>query len=71
MPQKKEQSERDGMTVQEAGRMGGKATSHKYGKEFYEEIGVKGGNTTKKKHGPEFYSQIGKEGGQHSHSKKQ
>lgn len=31
------------MTVREAGRKGGAATSGKYGPEFYEEIGHKGG----------------------------
>jgi general stress protein YciG len=31
------------MTVREAGRRGGEATSVKYGREFYEAIGKKGG----------------------------
>jgi general stress protein YciG len=31
------------MTVREAGRRGGEATSGKYGRTFYEEIGRKGG----------------------------
>lgn len=31
------------MTVREAGRRGGEATSGKYGRGFYEEIGKKGG----------------------------
>lgn len=31
------------MTVREAGRRGGEATSGKYGKGFYETIGKKGG----------------------------
>lgn len=31
------------MTVREAGRRGGEATSGKYGREFYETIGKKGG----------------------------
>ena len=35
------------MTVSEAGRRGGQATSDKYGHEFYEEIGHKGGQKVK------------------------
>lgn len=35
------------MTVQEAGRKGGKTTSKKYGPAFYEEIGHKGGQKVK------------------------
>ncbi len=31
------------MTVREAGRKGGEATSRTHGREFYEEIGHKGG----------------------------
>ncbi len=31
------------MTVEEAGRKGGKATSENHNREFYEEIGRKGG----------------------------
>lgn len=31
------------MTVEEAGRKGGEATSRTHGREFYEEIGHKGG----------------------------
>lgn len=31
------------MTVQQAGAMGGRATSETHGREFYEEIGHKGG----------------------------
>jgi len=36
------------MTVSEAGRKGGQATSRKYGHEFYEEIGHKGGQKVKR-----------------------
>ena len=32
------------MSVQEAGRKGGKTTSRSYGPEFYHEIGTKGGH---------------------------
>ncbi|PIP31209.1 Em GEA1 (EM1) [bacterium (Candidatus Howlettbacteria) CG_4_10_14_3_um_filter_37_10] len=38
----KEKSE-EKMTVEEAGKRGGQATSKKYGREFYEKIGHKGG----------------------------
>ena len=31
------------MTVQEAGREGGKTTAQRHGREFYQEIGKKGG----------------------------
>ncbi|RJQ31260.1 MAG: Em GEA1 (EM1) [Actinobacteria bacterium] len=40
-------AQKGGMTVQEAGRKGGKTTSKKYGPEFYEEIGHKGGQKVK------------------------
>jgi general stress protein YciG len=33
----------DSMSVNEAGRRGGEATSRTHGREFYEEIGHKGG----------------------------
>jgi general stress protein YciG len=41
MPEK-EKKDKD-MTVREAGKKGGEATSQTHGKEFYEEIGRKGG----------------------------
>lgn len=53
-----------GMTVAEAGRMGGRLVSEKYGPEFYEKIGKKGGESVRASRGPEFYSQIGHKGGQ-------
>jgi hypothetical protein len=56
--------EKGKMTVEEAGRKGGKTTSGRYGHEFYEDIGQKGGKTTSKKHGHEFYQDIGHKGGQ-------
>jgi general stress protein YciG len=34
---------KESMTVNEAGRRGGEATSRTHGREFYEEIGHKGG----------------------------
>jgi general stress protein YciG len=36
-------SNNDSMSVNEAGRRGGEATSKTHGREFYEEIGHKGG----------------------------
>ena len=52
-----------GMTVAEAGRMGGKLVSEKYGAEFYEKIGKKGGSSTAERYGPEFFGRIGRKGG--------
>jgi len=51
------------MTVTEAGRMGGRLVSERYGAEFYEKIGKKGGSSTAQKYGPEFFGRIGKKGG--------
>jgi general stress protein YciG len=53
-----------GMTVAEAGRMGGKLVSEKYGAAFYERIGKKGGSSTAERYGPEFFGKIGRKGGQ-------
>jgi uncharacterized protein len=36
------------MTVEEAGRMGGKKTSATHGEEFYSEIGSKGGQRVRR-----------------------
>ena len=52
-----------GMTVAEAGRMGGKLVSEKYGPEFYERIGKKGGSSTAERYGPDFFGRIGRKGG--------
>src|SRR5260370_38976663 len=52
-----------GMTVAEAGRMGGKLVSEKYGSEFYERIGKKGGSSTAGRYGPDFFGRIGRKGG--------
>ena len=52
-----------GMTVAEAGRMGGKLVSEKYGAEFYERIGKKGGSSTAERYGSEFFGRIGRKGG--------
>ncbi len=56
-------NQKNPMTTQEAGRMGGQSTSRKYGKEFYQQIGKMGGTTVRDMYGPEFYQQIGKKGG--------
>src|SRR5437763_16652788 len=52
-----------GMTVAEAGRMGGKLVSEKYGAELYKGIGKKGGSSTAERYGPEFFGRIGRKGG--------
>ena len=41
-------AKKGGMSVQEAGRKGGRTTAKKYGPEFYEEIGHKGGQKVKR-----------------------
>ena len=53
-----------GMTVAEAGRMGGRLVSEKYGPEFYEKIGKKGGKAVTAKYGPTHFERIGRKGGQ-------
>ncbi len=40
-------SEKQHMTVAEAGRRGGRRTAETHGREFYEEIGHKGGQKVK------------------------
>ncbi len=40
---KEKKESKGGMTVSEAGRMGGEKTAETHGREFYEEIGHKGG----------------------------
>lgn len=47
------------MTVEEAGRKGGEATSANHDREFYEDIGQKGGEATSANHDREFYEEIG------------
>lgn len=51
------------MTVEEAGRKGGEATSESHGKDFYQEIGKKGGEATADSHDKDFYEDIGSKGG--------
>jgi len=61
-------NERDGMSVNEAGREGGEATSASHDKEFYQEIGSKGGQNSGGNfaNDPERASEAGKKGGQNS-----
>ena len=58
------EQKKGGMTVQEAGRMGGEKVARERGHEFYEEIGKKGGETVARERGHEFYSEIGHKGGE-------
>lgn len=52
------------LTVQEAGRKGGKKVAEKYaGTNHFQEIGRKGGMATKHKHGSEHFQNIGSTGG--------
>ena len=52
------------MTVEEAGRKGGEATSTTHGRGFYEQIGQKGGAVRRGQLGHEGYSALGRKGGQ-------
>ncbi len=64
--------ERESMTVQEAGRLGGEKGGHKggetvakkYGHEHFEEIGRKGGEAVSEKYGHEHFEEIGEKGGE-------
>ena len=56
-------ADKGAMTVQEAGRKGGRSTKARHGPEFYQAIGRKGGLATKARHGPQFYERIGRKGG--------
>jgi hypothetical protein len=51
------------ISVSEAGRRGGRSTSKRHGREFYQTIGKKGGATTRDRHGSDFYAEMGKIGG--------
>jgi len=53
-----------GMTVAEAGRMGGRLVSEKYGPEFFGRIGKKGGRAVTAKYGAGHFERIGRKGGQ-------
>ncbi|QGM29706.1 stress-induced protein, KGG, repeat-containing protein [Bacillus sp. N3536] len=48
------------MSVEEAGRKGGEATSNNHDRGFYEEIGQKGGEATSQNHGQDFYEENGR-----------
>ena len=56
------------MSVNEAGRKGGEATSESHGREFYQEIGSKGGQASggNFKNDPERAAEAGSKGGQNS-----
>jgi len=51
------------MSREEAGRLGGKATSRNHDRSFYQTIGKKGGEATSENHSKEFYREIGRKGG--------
>lgn len=53
----------EGMTVQEAGRLGGSKTAERHGREFYQRIGKKGGAANVAQHGREHFQAIGRKGG--------
>ena len=52
------------LTVQEAGRKGGRTTAKRHGHEFYEKIGKKGGEARKLALGHAGYEELGRKGGQ-------
>lgn len=54
------------MTVQEAGRKGGRSVSERYGHDFYEKIGNLGGRAVAQKYGHEHFVAIGQKGGEQS-----
>lgn len=63
------ESHNDGkMTVEEAGRKGGQATSETHDREFYERIGSEGGKVSggNFKSNPERAAEAGREGGRRS-----
>jgi hypothetical protein len=55
-------TEKEEITVAEAGRRGGTATRDRHGIGFYRRIGAKGGESTKKLYG-HLFSELGKRGG--------
>ena len=52
-----------GMSVREAGRLGGERGKAKYGPEYFEQLGRRGGQATKTKYGPTHFENIGRKGG--------
>ncbi|HUB07421.1 MAG TPA: KGG domain-containing protein [Myxococcales bacterium] len=61
-------NEKKGMTVQEAGRLGGEKVARERGREFYSTIGKKGGEkggeARKLQLGPDGYRELGRLGGE-------
>jgi general stress protein YciG len=51
------------MSVQDAGRKGGRATRARYGPEFFAKIGQKGGQTVSQRYPSEHFQAIGRKGG--------
>ncbi|EIK61764.1 MULTISPECIES: general stress protein [Pseudomonas] len=62
------QDKQGNMSVSEAGKKGGEATSASHDKEFYQEIGSKGGQNSggNFKNDPERAAEAGSKGGQNS-----
>ncbi|MBV1813171.1 general stress protein [Pseudomonas viridiflava] len=63
------QDKQGGMSVNEAGKKGGEATSASHDKELYQEIGSKGGQNSGGNfaNDREKASEAGRKGGQNSH----
>ncbi|MHB8584390.1 MAG: KGG domain-containing protein [Thermoplasmatota archaeon] len=63
-----EEEKKKPMTLEEAGRKGGRKVKEKYGAEFYSEIGrkggEKGGSVRREQLGHEGYARLGKKGGE-------
>jgi general stress protein YciG len=51
------------MSVQDAGRKGGRATRARYGPEFFAQIGQKGGKAVSQRYPSEHFREIGRKGG--------
>jgi hypothetical protein len=51
------------MSVQDAGRKGGRATRARYGPEFFAKIGQKGGRAVSQRYPSEHFQAIGRKGG--------
>ena len=67
MPENRDRSSREGegqMTVGEAGRKGGEATSEQHGPEYYQDIGRQGGEVRREELGSEGYQELGRKGGE-------
>ena len=54
---------REPMSVQDAGRKGGRATRARYGPEFFAKIGQKGGMAVSQRYPSEHFQAIGRKGG--------